>query len=371
MSRPRAGYIGFNRVPAASAMNSLASGVWTLREAEAMRRLATWPTAPRQPEAPSGLSVAAGNASLTPSWTAPYSDLAIARYIVEYTPSGGSPQTVSTGTTATSYTITGLTNGTTYTVRVAAVSDVGAGAYSATATGTPVSGVDVEYLVVAGGGGGHSFNGGGGAGGFLSGTLLFSPGTAVSVSVGQGGNIGGNAGGGTDTKGANSVFGNLTAIGGGGCHAIFSTAVNDGGSGAGSINGFRAGIGTSGQGNNGGTVGASDGGGGGGAGSAGSGINGGTGKSSSITGSALLYAGGGAGTFDGSGGTHGLGATGNAANRGGGGSTNQRGGSGVVVLAMQSPLASVGSGLSYTLNTSGRPGYYVYTFTSGSGTVTI
>jgi hypothetical protein len=42
-----------------------------------------------------------------------------------------------------------------------------------------------------------------------------------------------------------------------------------------------------------------------------------------------------------------------------------------VVLAMQSPLASVGSGLSYTLNTSGRSGYYVYTFTSGSGTVTI
>ena len=27
--------------------------------------------------------------------------------------------------------------------------------------------------------------------------------------------------------------------------------------------------------------------------------------------------------------------------------------------------------LSYTLNTSGRTGYYVYTFKSGSGTVTI
>jgi hypothetical protein len=45
MSRPRAGYIGFNRDPAASALNSAASGVWTVREAEAMRRAGTWPRA--------------------------------------------------------------------------------------------------------------------------------------------------------------------------------------------------------------------------------------------------------------------------------------------------------------------------------------
>jgi hypothetical protein len=44
MSRPRGGYIGFNRVPAATAINSAASGVWTLREAEALRRAGTWPT---------------------------------------------------------------------------------------------------------------------------------------------------------------------------------------------------------------------------------------------------------------------------------------------------------------------------------------
>jgi hypothetical protein len=43
MTRPRGGYIGFNRVPAASALNSAASGVWTVREAEAMRRATTWP----------------------------------------------------------------------------------------------------------------------------------------------------------------------------------------------------------------------------------------------------------------------------------------------------------------------------------------
>ena len=41
MSRPRAGYIGFNRDPAAGAES--APGVWTLREAEAARRAGTWP----------------------------------------------------------------------------------------------------------------------------------------------------------------------------------------------------------------------------------------------------------------------------------------------------------------------------------------
>jgi len=44
MSRGKGGYIGFNRVPAAAAFNSAASGVWTLREAEALRRAGTWPT---------------------------------------------------------------------------------------------------------------------------------------------------------------------------------------------------------------------------------------------------------------------------------------------------------------------------------------
>lgn len=45
MTRPRGGYIGFNRVPAASAVNSAAGGVWTLREAEELKRAGTWPRA--------------------------------------------------------------------------------------------------------------------------------------------------------------------------------------------------------------------------------------------------------------------------------------------------------------------------------------
>jgi len=57
MSRPRAGYIGFNRVPAASALNSAASGIWTLREAEAMRRAGTWPSAFTSPTILAGLQL--------------------------------------------------------------------------------------------------------------------------------------------------------------------------------------------------------------------------------------------------------------------------------------------------------------------------
>jgi hypothetical protein len=39
MTRPRAGYVGFTRTPTSTA----ASGIWTLREAEASKREAAWP----------------------------------------------------------------------------------------------------------------------------------------------------------------------------------------------------------------------------------------------------------------------------------------------------------------------------------------
>jgi len=55
--RQPGGYIGFNRVPAASGLNSAASGMWTLREAEAMRRAGTWPRAPQIPQQIAGLQL--------------------------------------------------------------------------------------------------------------------------------------------------------------------------------------------------------------------------------------------------------------------------------------------------------------------------
>jgi hypothetical protein len=261
MSRPRAGYIGFNRVPAASADNSAASGVWTLREAQQLKQAGTWPTAtppplststsgwtgngseatklaratlagtntnsntitinnagllrltgttsgvgdgtggqmtlvvagqtytgnsggslgswtiditrtvtvgqtitfaseyadgaftslqlwiipPAAPPAPTSLtspSQSSGSAYLT--WAAPANDggSAITDYVVQYSSNSGSTWTTfSDGTsTALNATVTGLTNGTSYQFRVAAVNAIGTGSYSSTTTATPTAG---------------------------------------------------------------------------------------------------------------------------------------------------------------------------------------------------------------------------------------
>jgi hypothetical protein len=44
--RGRGGYIGTNVTPASAGINSAASGVWTVREAETLKRAGTWPTSP-------------------------------------------------------------------------------------------------------------------------------------------------------------------------------------------------------------------------------------------------------------------------------------------------------------------------------------
>ena len=83
---------------------------------------------------PTSLAATGGNAQISLTWAAPAYNggSAITGYSVEYTPSGGSAQTVSTGSTATSYTLTGLTNGTpSYTFRVAGINSNGTGAFSA------------------------------------------------------------------------------------------------------------------------------------------------------------------------------------------------------------------------------------------------
>jgi len=81
-----------------------------------------------------------GDGTIDLSWTAPASEAAITDYRVEYTPSGGSAAEVLVGSAATSYQLTGLTNDTEYSVRVAAISAGGQGDYSAAVTGTPASG---------------------------------------------------------------------------------------------------------------------------------------------------------------------------------------------------------------------------------------
>lgn len=132
---------------------------------------------------------------------------------------------------------------------------------------------NIEVLVVAGGGGGGMDMGGGGGGVLTSTTYAVTAGTPITVTVGAGG-VGGPSGGPPQpwghqfttsaTSGSNSVFGSLTAIGGGyGGSSHFGYTPNygygaNGGSGGGASgysdgNTGRNGLGTVGQGNDGGS----------------------------------------------------------------------------------------------------------------------
>jgi hypothetical protein len=148
MSRPRGGLI-VGTLPNWTTTST--SGIFTLREAQSMRTTAQWP---RGPVAPTSLTASASNAQLSLSWTAPATTHGtITNYLVEYTPSGGSAAYVLTGSTSTSYTLSGLTNGTAYTVRVAAVNFT-AGDYSTTATATPIQ---AQTVTLTSGGGNNSW----------------------------------------------------------------------------------------------------------------------------------------------------------------------------------------------------------------------
>ena len=91
-----------------------------------------------EPDAPTGLSATVSDQEVDLIWTAPASNggATILRYEYELDFSG---TWTSTGGTATSYTVTGLTNGQSYTFRVRAVNRVGAGAASGSQSATPTS----------------------------------------------------------------------------------------------------------------------------------------------------------------------------------------------------------------------------------------
>ena len=98
--------------------------------------------APTAPQQVSGLSVTPGNGQLVLSWTAPDTGgSAITDYIIEqFNPSTSTWTTLTDGVSAaTTFTVTGLVNGTSYQFRVSAVNDIGTGLVSLTATGTPVA----------------------------------------------------------------------------------------------------------------------------------------------------------------------------------------------------------------------------------------
>jgi hypothetical protein len=93
--------------------------------------------APAQaPLPPTGLTATAGDAQVALTWTGSAS---AATYNVKRSPTSGGPYTtVANNITATSYTDTGLTNGTTYYYVVTAVNSVGESATSNDASATPV-----------------------------------------------------------------------------------------------------------------------------------------------------------------------------------------------------------------------------------------
>ena len=185
--------------------------------------------------------------------------------------------------------------------------------FSGSHTVTPVKSGIVEVLVIAGGGGGGNHGGGGGGAGGVIYNNAYSvvAGTSYTVTVGEGG-IGDTRAYTGSTSGQNSVFGTLTADGGGrGQHSGAGLA---GGSGGGGSYGYvgapvgggaAGGAGTLGQGFAGGIgsgiTGSYPAGGGGGAGGKGknatdtAGGDGGPGLLFSISGTPTWYAGGGGG----------------------------------------------------------------------------
>tara|TARA_R100000808_G_scaffold24540_1_gene56781 strand:+ start:944 stop:2020 length:1077 start_codon:yes stop_codon:yes gene_type:complete len=301
--------------------------------------------------------------------------------------------------------------------------------YTGSAWASGLAAVQIQYVIVAGGGsgastyGGQMYAGGGGAGGYLSSvigensggglsshqTIYLAPSTNYPVSIGAGGaavQSGNSQTGGT--RGIQSYFNNIVAIGGGAGQSYIESAAQTksivGGSGGGrgnyitrSGNSKEGGEGL--QGYNGGE---SDGnyvnndtrgaGGGGGAGAVGgdsggtSGGNGGAGISTSISGSSVSYAGGGGGSGSSSQGSGGAGggadgekqgtADSGTANTGGGGGGSGttsaaayggNGGSGIVVLRYPNTYTISQSGLTLSTATTGSD--KVTTITAGTGTV--
>ena len=334
------------------------------------------------PGAPGTLSLAANGASASTAvdltWSTPASDggQTISGYRVQKSTDGSSwsDVTATTGSTATTYTASGLTANTQYWFRVAAINSIGTGADSNepnittaqqmawTATGTYTTGTDggntwvkwtstgnfvvsnvsatADIFVSAGGGSGAKASGlyygpyggagGGGGGGALTTTgVTLGVGTHVAT-VGDGAASPGTSIGVNGSRGNNSMFavsGGSTYTGTGGGHGSTNgngeNAGCGGGAGGVSSSTSRTG-GTGSQGGDGGSTYGSGsnyhfgGGGGGMGGDGGDGTSswvagaGGTDQANSYTGSAISYGGGGGGQGSGFSGGAGGGTTGTA-----------------------------------------------------------
>ncbi len=141
---------------------------WVLVRAKYGARVSAWsrvsatPIGP--PDAPANVRTASSDRRLAVYWQAPQNNggAAVTGYDVQYKTSAANDQAATGSDPATgwvdarhsgtdlSHWISGLTNGTTYNVRVRAVNSLGAGAWSATASAAPVSAAPPVSLAAVG-----------------------------------------------------------------------------------------------------------------------------------------------------------------------------------------------------------------------------
>jgi hypothetical protein len=129
----------------------LAKGVWSLREAELYRRGGIFPALA---DPPTNVSGGGGNNAAALTWTAPDQNggSAITDYAIQYSSNSGSTWTTfsHSASTSTSIQVTGLTSGTAYVFRVATVTSVGTGGYSATSASVTPAGSILSLAYSAG-----------------------------------------------------------------------------------------------------------------------------------------------------------------------------------------------------------------------------
>ena len=140
---------------------STGKGIFTGTEVAQFKQAGNW-LGP--PSAPASVSATPGDTQVIVAFTAPTSTGGFA--ITSYTVTSSPGNFTATGSSSP-LTVTGLTNGVSYTFAVTATNSSGTGPAITSSSVIPVQPPSaVEYLVVAGGGGGGSWiGGGGGAGG--------------------------------------------------------------------------------------------------------------------------------------------------------------------------------------------------------------
>jgi len=112
-----------------------ATGLGTFNGANLLLDLSGKAAAPTAPAAPTGLKATAGNAQVSLTWAG----AGATSYNLYRSTAAGTETLYKSGLTATSFTDTGLANGTAYFYQVAAVNSVGTSARSSEATATPVA----------------------------------------------------------------------------------------------------------------------------------------------------------------------------------------------------------------------------------------